>query len=338
MRQNVNRQRLFSICVALLLTVSCLPLSGCGGGFVEESISLKVEGAHTPEHAQAHVAKGIAQEGEVLAAEAAVPHDATVEASGILVEENEEAKIDYSNTRDGYVMVCYTAETDVRLKAQVKGPGTTYTYNLTPGKWAAFPLADEDGEYQIVVYKNVTDNRYAVVLSLSVSVVLDDPFAPFLRSNQYVDFDNAPETVACADVLCAGVEGLEMVTRVYDFVVGGMTYDTELAATVQSGYLPVLDEVLSKMSGICFDYAAMMTGMLRSQGVPCKLVVGYAGSVYHAWIHVWSEETGWVENVVYFDGVNWQRMDPTFASSADGGQEILDYIGDGTNYTAKYIY
>ena len=23
--------------------------------------------------------------------------------------------------------------------------------------------------------------------------------------------------------------------------------------------------------GICFDYAALMTGMLRSQGIPCKL-------------------------------------------------------------------
>ena len=110
---------------------------------------------------------------------------------------------------------------------------------------------------------------------------------------------------------------------------------TELAATVTSGYLPDLDTVLSKMSGICFDYAALMTGMLRSQGVPTKLVIGYAGDVYHAWINVYSSSTGWVEGVVYFDGVNWQRMDPTFASS--GGAGVMDYIGDGTNYSAKYI-
>ena len=140
-----------------------------------------------------------------------------------------------------------------------------------------------------------------------------------------------------AQTLCHGLDPLEMVDAVYHFVVGGMTYDMELATTVKSGYLPVLDDVLERMQGICFDYAALMTGMLRSQGVPCKLVVGYAGSVYHAWISVWSENTGWIEGVVFFDGTSWQRMDPTFASSAQD-EETLAFIGDGSNYTAKYIY
>ena len=81
-----------------------------------------------------------------------------------------------------------------------------------------------------------------------------------------------------------------------------------------------------------------MTGMLRSQGVPCKLVVGYAGSAYHAWINVWSEETGWIDAVIFFDGQSWKRMDPTFASSAGESAEIMKYIGDGSNYTAKYFY
>ena len=84
-----------------------------------------------------------------------------------------------------------------------------------------------------------------------------------------------------------------------------------------------------------------MAGMLRSQGVPCKLVVGYAGTtnpVYHAWISVWTQENGWVEQVVYFDGKTWQRMDPTFASSGKQSESIMKYIGDGNNYTTKYLY
>ena len=121
-------------------------------------------------------------------------------------------------------------------------------------------------------------------------------------------------------------------------MVKNITYDHELAATVQSGYLPVLDTVLAKRSGICFDYASLMTGMLRSQGIPSKLVVGYAGTAYHAWISVWSEETGWVDGAIYFDGVSWQRMDPTFASSGRQSAAIMKYIGDGSNYTTKYLY
>ena len=64
------------------------------------------------------------------------------QASGKLVKKSSKAVIDYSNTGDGYVMVQYTAQTAKRLKVQVKGPATTYTYNLTPGKWETFPLSD----------------------------------------------------------------------------------------------------------------------------------------------------------------------------------------------------
>ena len=274
---------------------------------------------------------------EELGDTAAISSAVTVEASGELVKSNDYAIIDYSNTDDGYVMVCYTAQTSQRLKVQVKGPSTTYTYNLTQGEWAAFPLSDENGDYQIVVYENVVDSKYAAVLSLSLEVTMTNEFAPFLHSNQYVDFDHAPKTVAKAGKLVQGVtDSLAKVERIYNFVVGNLAYDTELAATVQSGYTPDLDVVLEKMSGICFDYAALMTGMLRSQGVPAKLVVGYAGDVYHAWISVWSEKTGWVDGVIYFDGVSWQRMDPTFA--ANGGSGIEEYIGNGNNYTAKYFY
>jgi len=31
-------------------------------------------------------------------------------------------------------------------------------------------------------------------------------------------------------------------------------------------------------------------------------------------------------------------MDPTFASSGGGSSDIIDYIGDGSNYTPKYFY
>ena len=272
-----------------------------------------------------------------LPEEAAIPNNITAVASGTKVKSNEHASIDYSNAKDGYVMVCYTASTNSRLKAQVKGPATTYTYNLTPGKWSAFPLSDENGDYQISVFENVVDSKYAVVLSTTVTVSMEDEFAPFLRSNQYVNFDNAPSTVAKAAALTSGIsDPLRKVERIYDFVVGNMTYDTELANSVQSGYVPNLDSVLSRMTGICFDYAALMTGMLRSQGVPAKLVIGYAGDAYHAWINVWSQTNGWVDGVIWFDGNNWKRMDPTFASS--GGSGILDYIGNGSNYTAKYFY
>ena len=218
-----------------------------------------------------------------------------------------------------------------------EGPTTTYTYNLTAGS-EVFPLSDGNGSYQVIVYENISGTKYSTVTSVSFQVTLTDEFAPFLRPNQYVDYGVAPKTVAKAAELTAGkTDPLAKVQAIYEFVVKNLTYDKQLAATVQSGYLPVLDTVLAKKTGICFDYAALMTGMLRSQGVPCKLVVGYAGTAYHAWISVWSEKTGWVEGVIYFDGTSWQRMDPTFASSGKQSASIMQYIGDGKNYTAISI-
>ena len=260
------------------------------------------------------------------------------EPSGTLEARCDDAVVDYSHTEDGYIMARYTGQTDKRLKFRVFGPTTTYTYNLPLDQWTVFPLSDGSGSYQCALYINTHDTKYAMVLSTQFEVALKDEFAPFLRPNQYVDYSCAPKTVEKGAQLCLGItDPLEKVAAVYDFTVNTLSYDYDRAATVKSGYLPVLDDVLEEEKGICFDYAALMTAMLRSQEVPCKLVVGYAGDTYHAWISVWTEENGWVDGAIFFDGHMWKRMDPTFASSGNRSEEIMDFIEHGS-YTVKYLY
>jgi len=280
-----------------------------------------------------------AWEAEALAPapEPAIPVILECIPSGERTDSCETAQVDYSHAEEGYVMVRYTAETEKRLKVRICNT-TTYTYNLTPGEWTAFPLSDGNGDYRVTLYKNISGSEYATVMAAHFSVTLTDEFAPFLRPNQYVDYTDAPDTMELGQQLCTGQEHpLEKVAAVYDYVVREFSYDYDKAATVKSGYLPALDAVLSEKKGICFDYAALMTAMLRSQQVPCKLVTGYAGSIYHAWISVWTEENGWVDGAIFFDGHSWKRMDPTFASSQNRSEEILDFIENG-NYTVKYLY
>ena len=281
----------------------------------------------------------VEEEAEAMmeAPEPALPVILECSAPGVDVAVSDAAEIDYSNRADGYVMVRYTAETEKRLKVRVSRQ-TTYTYNLTPGQWTVFPLSDGDGTYKVTIYRNTSGSEYATVMSCNFSVTLEDEFAPFLRPNQYVDYSCAPEAMALGTELCTGIaHPLEKVAAVYDYVVAELSYDYDKASTVKSGYLPVLDTVLAERKGICFDYASLMAGILRSQQVPCKLVVGYAGRTYHAWISVWTEENGWVDGVIFFDGHTWKRMDPTFASSQHNSEEILDFIENGT-YTVKYLY
>jgi hypothetical protein len=335
-----KRGKITAACIVGIMGLSLL--AGCGQA-----------GADTPQaEAQVNVFTSEMSLGNVSIEDEAValaeaPSSPTLfsmpQASGTLVKENDRAQIDYSNTKDGYVMVRYSAASDKKLKSQVKGPsGTTYTYNLKAGatEWETFPLSDENGEYKVIVYQNTSGSKYATVLSVTFSVEMADPFAPFLRPNQYVNYETGAEnTVAKAKELCDGKKTtLDKIRAVYNFVVTTLTYDKEKAANVQSGYLPVLDEALETKKGICFDYAAMMAGMLRSQGIPCKLIVGYAGSAYHSWLNVYTEESGWINSAVFFDGTTWKLMDPTFASSGNQSSDIMKYIGDGSNYTSKYIY
>ena len=323
-------RKLTALLLALCLLAACSPAGRPGSESSDDQAYIDMS-----------VVKEVEIEAEAVALSSSPAAISTLllpEASGKAVKKNDKAIIDYSNTTDGYVMAQFTASTDKQLVVQTAGPTTTYTYYLTAGEWATFPLSDGNGSYKVTVLERVTE-KYAVVLSASIQVTLKDEFAPFLRPNQYVDYTSAAKTIDKAAELTKGVtDPLKKVEKIYDFVVKNLTYDKEKAKTVKSGYLPVLDDVLAAKKGICFDYASLMAGMLRSQGVPCKLVVGYAGKAYHAWINVWTEETGWIDGVIYFDGSAWQRMDPTFASSGKGSESIMKYIGDGSNYTVSYLY
>lgn len=261
------------------------------------------------------------------------------EAPGTAAMSNSSCTVDYSNAGDGYFMARWLASPQ-KIKLQSTGPsGVTYTYDLSGNEWSAFPFSDGNGGYNVRVMQNVGGTKYAVAGSVEISVSMRDEFAPFLRPNQYVNYENAPAATSMASELCRGkASELDKVAAVYDWVVANLSYDRNKAQTVQSGYLPDLDAVMAAKTGICFDYAALMAGMLRSQGVACRLVVGYAGSAYHAWISVYVDGQGWVDGVIFFDGSSWQRMDPTFASTGKGSQEIMKYIGDGSNYSAKYLY
>ena len=249
--------------------------------------------------------------------------------------------IDASNLADGYVRVSCNAGAGAKLKVLITGPDNVrYTYNLkNDGTYETYPLSAGNGSYKIGVYKNISGTSYNTLYSKTVRAELTDEFAPFLRPNQYVNFTADSKAVAKGAELTAGItDELQKVAVIYDYVVHNVSYDMRKAASVQSGYLPDVDTILETRKGICFDYAALMASMLRSQGVPTKLVVGYAGDVYHAWLTVYTKETGWVEAVVFFDGSTWKRMDPTFASTGRESKRIIEFINDPKNYQQKYLY
>ena len=275
--------------------------------------------------------------GALMAMTAAMPAAAArmPQASGSTTFSQGGMTVDASNVSDGYVMVKYDGSSP-RVKLQIT-KNTTYTFDVTTrGTYEVFPLTEGNGSYKIQGFEHVSGNQYAPVFNQTVSVSLSDEFGPFLHPNQYVNFGPQNAAVQVAAQLAAGKDQIGTVEAVYRYVIDNVTYDYAKAQSVQSGYLPNVDSTLA--TRICFDYAALMAAMLRSQDIPTKLVIGYTGGLYHAWVSVYINGVGWVDNAIYFDGTKWSLMDPTFMSTGGSGEAAKQYVGNGSNYTERYSY
>ncbi|MDC7289000.1 transglutaminase-like domain-containing protein [Blautia schinkii] len=245
--------------------------------------------------------------------------------------------LDVSNTDQGYL----TARNDSpekRANLQLQAPDSVlYSYFLEPGETAVIPFTGGGGNYQITCYQQVSGSQYAALYAEQIEVILENEFLPYIYPNQYVNFSPESEVSKKAlSMLPDDAADVEALDAVYTYVTGSIIYDTEKAANVDAGYLPDVDDTLESGTGICFDYAALMTAMLRSRDIPCKLQIGYSGDIKHAWIDVYIRSKGWVEGAIVFDGETWQRMDPTFDANSTDKDFIRSFIGDGTNYTVQF--
>lgn len=249
---------------------------------------------------------------------------------------DEAAAIDTSAVSEGYVAV--SAKSDARLKFQVVMGENTYTYDLpNDGEETIFCLQSGDGHYLFKIMENVVDTSYMETFSTEADVKLKDEFQPFLRTNQYANYNENSACVKKARELAAvSADQLEAVGNIFSFICDNITYDKEKAKTVQSGYIPTPDDTLAQGKGICFDYASLAASMLRSQGIPTKIIFGYVspGELYHAWNMFYTEETGWITVEYEVSAGDWNRIDCTF--TANGADP--ETTGDGTGYTDVYVY
>lgn len=246
--------------------------------------------------------------------------------------------IDISHCDQGYGLVKYTGEAD-KINIQIDTPdGNNYKYFIEE-KEVYVPIAftSGDGTYIVSAFEHIEGDQYVSLFTEIVDVALEDDFLPYLYPNQYVNFTSDSDAVKkAAEITKNASTDLELLTTVYHFVISNIVYDNAKAESVEIGYMPDIDETLETETGICFDYAALMAAMLRSQGVPCKMAIGYSSDVKHAWIDVYIEGQGWVDKAIEFNGKEWRLLDPTFASYNEDDETVKEYIGDGANYILQY--
>lgn len=245
--------------------------------------------------------------------------------------------IDTSTVQDGYVSAAAISST--RLKFQVNVGDQDYNYDLpNDGTPVICPLNMGDGTYTFTIWQNTSENRYVELSSppAVVDVVLSSEYTPFVRPSFFCSYNESSSCVQKANELSADAANQgDVVRNIFNWITDNIEYDTQKAATVEDGYVPNPDSTLQSGNGICFDYASLAAAMLRSQGIPCKIMTGYVSpdNIYHAWNMVYIDGT-WKSVALNIEANTWTRIDTTFAA----GGANNSYVGDGTTYTDRYTY
>lgn len=223
--------------------------------------------------------------------------------------------IDQKDADKGIVHISYVSPNKRRLKVIIEKGEGKYVYNLDEGgKVETYPLQMGNGTYKISILENTKADKFRLVKCTEVELNMEKIEEVYLNSIQNIDWQESSMVVKKGEEITQGIEQKnECVRCLYDYVIREYTYDYDKLATLPSTYLPDIDKIVEEKTGICYDFASLYAALLRSQGIPVKLVKGYTSNAkgYHAWNEVYDEETG-----------EWHIIDITYDLQARGKWQV----------------
>ena len=255
------------------------------------------------------------------------PGDVRMPATGRDIISHGGITLDLTSTSEG-VIIIRTDDPQTRTAVDVSniqtGSMDRFFLNPNAADGDILPLLQGTGEYSIRVLTEVANGMFSLVMSETFDVSVDNHLSPFLLPNQYADFRPGSRVVVlAAEIAGESSSRFDFVRRVYDYIITNISYDHNFAAAVIQGeisqHVPNPDETLRRGVGVCFDYASLMAAMLRSQGVPARIEIGWVQDIYHAWISVYAQGVGWINFAQFSATNNWILLDPTTTAGNPGG-------------------
>jgi transglutaminase/protease-like cytokinesis protein 3 len=227
----------------------------------------------------------------------------------------------------GLVKVQFSGDTSKKVKVLVDLNGTQHIYIIRNNDPNFVPLQMGNGTYKISVLQNVAGNKYKPLVSQSVEVKDVDVNTMYTSPSLLIDYSMTMEAVKAYLNMTKGAERNDAIQKIYEDLVKGYSYDFDKVNQLPADYVPVIDQVYKDKKGICYDYSALLASALRSQGVPTKLVMGYAPDVkeYHAW------------NEILIDG-KWVVVDTTYDSQMEKGGAAYTFAKDGAKRKVVKVY
>lgn len=283
--------------------------------------------------------------------------------------------IDWTNAANGYVRIKLDEKATEYVHGYVRiawigqdGKAASDEYKIYSGEWFTIPLTGGDNEYAVSVRMvwQVAELPESVrgvripTLTARFNADINDGASRWVLSTPEIDFEHSPNTCAKALEITKNCKtDAERITAVFNWVASNIKYDYALFENITArktadpgkrppslfpsnekdyNYYTNPDRILAAKSGVCEHYAALMTAMLRSLGVECKCVGGFADANHdvnqnfskldaHAWVAV-NPKTGELNKTALGAGNSvdpktnepdgWIRLDPTWGDTATG--------------------
>lgn len=210
------------------------------------------------------------------------------------------------------------------MRIMVEKGKEKYYYSLN-NENEELPVQLGVGKYTIKILQNTSDNKYKV---LKTNTLTFNNFSKdvYLSSSQPVYWKKSDKLMELKDTILKGLNtDKEKIEAVYNYIVENIKYDYNKINTISTDYVPALDDIIISKKGICYDYAALFAGILRSEGIHVKLVKGYVNNIstYHAW------------NEVLIDG-EWLLVDTTIDALSRVQTQSMFKSGSEYNKVREY--
>ena len=208
--------------------------------------------------------------------------------------------IDYSHMDQGYVMVrAQKCNTKMKLTVEHGSDWLQYSMN-NEEKYETIPLQYGSGEYTFTLWlaDKADSNRYGKIGTITLKCSIPDENSCFLYPNQYVNYSADSPVIEKARELCRDLNNpADIAKAICSYIQDVFCYDFVKSVTADEEQLPDIETAWKEKAGIEQDLSAVTCAMLRSQGVPAKLVIGTAEDSDNATISR-QHSTSWVEIII----------------------------------------
>ena len=205
----------------------------------------------------------------------------------------------------------------------VSGEFPTVQADSMTGLHLPFPVSSRI-RYSVISREHqiLTDEQVAYDLDYSNSV-----------RNQYLQLPELSRQIfeLARSVTTATATPYEKTVAIRQHLINGYRYSLDTGTKVSSR--PIEDFLFTRKTGYCEHYATAMVLMLRSLGVPARLVTGFLATEWNTFGQYYTvrqrDAHAWVE--VYYSNSGWVTMDPTPTSGTapiPSGWEVLQRIGE----------